>query len=71
MLMLLAVSCMIMPTNAKAAKKAYIKTATGSKATVFVGKTLKLSAEEAMDALQIPTQEKSYYFLKLLKEKES
>ena len=34
-------------------------------------KTLKLSAEEAMDALQIPTQEKSYYFLKLLKEKES
>ena len=33
-------------------------------------KTLKLSAEEAMDALQIPTQEKSYY-LKLLKEKES
>ena len=40
MLMLLAVSCMIMPTNAKAAKKAYIKTSTGSKATVFVGKTL-------------------------------
>ena len=38
MLMLLAVSCMIMPTNAKAAKKAYIKTSTGSKATVFVGK---------------------------------
>ena len=33
-------------------------------------KTLKLSAEEAMDALQIPTQEKSYY-LKLLREKES
>ena len=45
MLMLLAVSCMIMPTNAKAAKKAYIKTATGSKATVFVGKTLKLNAK--------------------------
>ena len=43
--MLLAVSCMIMPTNAKAAKKAYIKTATGSKATVFVGKTLKLNAK--------------------------
>ena len=40
MLMLLAVSCMIMPTNAKAAKKAYIKISTGSKATVFVGKTL-------------------------------
>ena len=45
MLMLLAVSCMIMPTNAKAAKKAYIKTSTGSKATVFVGKTLKLNAK--------------------------
>ena len=43
--MLLAVSCMIMPTNAKAAKKAYIKTSTGSKATVFVGKTLKLNAK--------------------------
>ena len=45
MLMLLAVSCMIMPTNAKAAKKAYIKISTGSKATVFVGKTLKLNAK--------------------------
>ena len=45
MLILLAVSCMIMPTNAKAAKKPYIKTATGSKATVFVGKTLKLNAK--------------------------
>ena len=45
MLMVLAVSCMIMPTNAKATKKAYIKTATGSKATVFVGKTLKLNAK--------------------------
>ena len=45
MLMLLAVSCMIMPTNAKAAKKAYIKTSTGSKATVFVGETLKLNAK--------------------------
>ena len=45
MLMLLAVSCMIMPTNAKAAKKVYIKTSTGSKATVFVGKTLKLNAK--------------------------
>ena len=33
-------------------------------------KTLKLSVDEAMDALQIPTQEKSYY-LKLLKEKEA
>ena len=43
--MLLAVSCMIMPTNAKAAKKAYIKTSTGSKAMVFVGKTLKLNAK--------------------------
>ena len=43
MLMLLAVSCMIMPTNAKAAKKAYIKTSTGSKATVFVGKTQALN----------------------------
>ena len=40
MLMLLAVSCMIMPTNAKAAKKAYIKTSIGSKATVFVAKTV-------------------------------
>ena len=36
MLMLLAVSCMIMQTTAKAAKKSYIKTATGSKATVYV-----------------------------------
>ena len=45
MLMLLAVSCMIMPTNAKAAKKAYIKTATGSKATVLL-ENLKLNAKQ-------------------------
>ena len=49
MLMLLAVSCMIMPTNAKAAKKAYIKTSTGSKATVFVGKTLKLKCKNSWE----------------------
>ena len=48
MLMLLAVSCMIMPTNAKAAKKAYIKTATGSKATVFVGK-LKIKCKNSWE----------------------
>mgnify|MGYP000172863581 CR=1 FL=1 len=46
MLILLAVSCMIMPTNAKAAKKAYIKTSTGSKGNGFLlGKTLKLNAK--------------------------
>lgn len=33
MLMVFAVSCMIMPVNAKAAKKAYIKTTTGNKTT--------------------------------------
>ena len=49
MLMLLAVSCMIMPTNAKAAKKAYIKTSTGSKATVFVGKTLKFKCKNSWE----------------------
>ena len=48
MLMLLAVSCMIMPTNAKAAKKAYIKTATGSKATVFVGKNFKIKCKKQL-----------------------
>lgn len=45
MLMVMAAFCMIMPADAKAAKKAYIKTSAASTTTVFVGKTLNLNAK--------------------------
>ncbi len=45
MLMLLAVSCMIMPTNAKAAKSIY-QNINRKQGNGFVGKTLKLNAKQ-------------------------
>lgn len=43
--MLLAVSCMIMPTNAKAQKGIYQNINRKQKQPGFVGKTLKLNAK--------------------------
>lgn len=45
LVMAFAAVCMVLPVNAQAAKKSYIKTSVGTKATVFVGKTLSLNAK--------------------------